>query len=73
MEVKGKMGRRMEGRMYLLHAITFWGLYTCVALIVPPANIAQGATMKATLKKSIADLYVCISDYKRVGRMNVRT
>lgn len=37
------------------HAITFCGLYTCVALIVPPATIANGATMNATLKKSIAE------------------
>jgi hypothetical protein len=38
------------------HAITFWGLYIWVAEIVPPATIANGATVNATDRKSTADL-----------------
>ena len=30
--------------------MTFCGLYICVAEIVPPATIANGATMNATEK-----------------------
>lgn len=37
-------------------AMTFCGLYICVADIDPPATIANGDTMNATEKKSTADL-----------------
>ena len=62
MEKKKKQQRKGNGRVKeerrndnAPKAIAFCGLYTCVALIVPPETIANGAPTSATLKKSIAD------------------